>query len=101
MNNPLLAGLAPTHPGEMLREDVLPALNRSNTEIARMLHVSRQTLYDILGERQPITPQMALRIGKLTGTTPESWLNMQQAYDLRHAADEIGPVLAEIPTIAA
>ena len=66
-----LAGLKPTHPGEILREDVLPALHRPKAEIARLLQVSRQTLYDILKEKQPITPSMALRIGKLTGTTPD------------------------------
>jgi addiction module HigA family antidote len=44
------------HPGELLREEILPALNRSKTEIARLLGVSRQTLYDILDEKQPVTP---------------------------------------------
>jgi antitoxin HigA-1 len=94
-----LAGLRPTHPGELLREDVLPALHRPKAEIARLLQVSRQTLYDILNEKQPITPSMALRIGKLTGTTPESWLNMQQNYDLRIAAANAAAVLEKIPTL--
>ena len=53
-------GLPPMHPGELLREEILPALDRPKTEIARLLGVSRQTLYDILEERQPITPWMAL-----------------------------------------
>ena len=56
-------GLPPMHPGELLREEILPALNRSKTEIARLLGVSRQTLYDILDEKQPVTPGMALRLG--------------------------------------
>ena len=64
-NNPLTAGLRPLHPGELLREDVLPALGRPKTEIARLLGISRQWLYDILEERQPITAPMAVRIGKL------------------------------------
>jgi addiction module HigA family antidote len=97
--NPLLAGLRPTHPGELLREDVLPALGRPKSEIARHLGISRRTLYDILGERQPVTPRMALRIGKLTGTTAQSWLNIQQAYDLRLAESELSPVLGAIPTL--
>lgn len=101
MGNPLLAGLQPTHPGELLREDVLPALGRSKVEIARLLKVSRQTLYDVLRERQPITTTLALKIGKLTGTTPESWLNMQHAYDLAMTERQISAELEDIPTLSA
>lgn len=101
MSNLLLAGLQPTHPGELLREDVLPALGRSKAEIARLLKVSRQTLYDVLRERQPITTTLALKIGKLTGTTPESWLNMQHAYDLAMTERQIGAELEDIPTLSA
>jgi addiction module HigA family antidote len=101
MLNPLLTGLPPTHPGEILREDVIPALGRPKAEIARLMHVSRQTLYDILGERQPVTPAMALRIGKLTGTTPEMWLNMQRNYDLRIEAEKSADLIASIPTLKA
>jgi addiction module HigA family antidote len=97
----LLRGLPPTHPGELLREDVLPALGRPKTEIARLLGISRQTLYDILEEKQPVTPAMALRIAKLLGTTPESWLNMQRDYDLRRAEREMAGVLDNIPTLTA
>lgn len=101
MPNPLLAGLKPTHPGELLREDVLPALGRSKVEIADLLGISRRQLYLILDEEAPITPRMSLRIGKLTGTTPESWLAMQQAYDLKLAARELDRVLRTIPTLSA
>jgi len=101
MTNPLLKGLRPIHPGEVLREDVLPALARPKTEIARLLGVSRQTLYDLIGERQPVTPAMALRIGKLTGTSPESWLNMQRNYDLAIAQRELAGEIAAIPTLKA
>jgi addiction module HigA family antidote len=69
--NAHLRGLRPMHPGELLREDVLPALGKSKAEIARLLGVSRQALYDILSEKQPITVAMALRIGKLCGNNPE------------------------------
>lgn len=99
--NPLLAGLRPTHPGEILREDVLPALGRTKVEIAELLGVSRRNLYNILDEVGPITPQMALRIGKLTGTTPESWLRMQHAYDLKIAQQELGEAIEAIPTLHA
>lgn len=89
------------HPGALLREDVLPALKRSKTEIARLLGVSRQTLYDILDEKQPITPAMALRIGKLCGNGPDLWLNLQKRYDLWKAEKEIGEAVAQIPTLTA
>ncbi len=71
-------GLPPMHPGELLREEILPALDRSKTEIAKLLGVSRQTLYDILAEKQPVTPAMALRLGKLCGNGPDLWLNLQK-----------------------
>lgn len=96
-----LAGIPSIHPGEVLREDVLPALGRSKSEIARLLGISRQTLYDILEERQPVTPAMALRLGKLLGNGPEFWIDLQRAYDLQVAERELGPILARIPTLEA
>lgn len=92
-------GLPPMHPGELLREEILPALGRPKTEIARLLGVSRQTLYDILEERQPVTPAMALRLGKLCGNGPELWLNLQKRYDLRRAEEELGNKIKAIPTL--
>jgi addiction module HigA family antidote len=99
--NPLLRGLPPVHPGELLREDVLPALGKPKAEIARLLGVSRQTLYDILAEKQPITPAMALRIGKLCGNGPDLWINMQRAYDLDVAEKELAHEIEKIPTLTA
>lgn len=99
--NPLLKGLRPTHPGEILREDVLPALGRSKVAIANLLGVSRRQLYNLLEESQPVTPRMAIRIGKLTGTSPESWLAMQAAYDLRIAREDLAEAVAKIPTLGA
>jgi addiction module HigA family antidote len=90
-------GLPPMHPGELLREEILPALDRPKTEIARLLGVSRQTLYNILEEKQPVTPMMALRFGKLCGNGPHLWLNLQKRYDLRRAAQELGEKLDAIP----
>ena len=101
MPNPLVAGLRPMHPGELLREDVLPALGRPKTEIARLLGISRQTLYDILNERQPITAQMALRIGKLCGNGPDIWIRLQTRYDLEIAERELGDALDKIPLLKA
>ena len=92
-------GLPPMHPGELLREEILPALHRPKTEIAKLLGVSRQTLYDILEERQPVTPGMALRLGKLCGNGPDLWLNLQKRYDLQRAQEELGEKIKAIPTL--
>lgn len=92
-------GLPPMHPGELLREEILPALDRPKTEIARLLGVSRQTLYDVLKEKQPVTPVMALRLGKLCGNGPDLWLNLQQRYDLHRAQQELGTGINNIPTL--
>lgn len=97
--NPLTAGLKPTHPGEILREDILPALGRSKVEVARLLGISRRMLYDLLEERKPVTPQMALRIARLTGSRPELWLDLQQAHDLKVAGKALARTLAAIPTL--
>ena len=90
-------GLPAMHPGELLREDILPALGKSKTEIAKLLGISRQTLYDILVEKQPVTVAMALRLGKLIGNGPLLWLNLQRAYDLEQAEREID--VSSIPTL--
>ena len=79
----------PAHPGALLREIVLSAVPASKTGIARGLGVSRQTLYDILAEKQPVTAQMAVRLGTYLGNGPALWLNMQTAYDLWHAERSI------------
>jgi addiction module HigA family antidote len=100
-SNPLLKGLAPTHPGEVLREDVIPALALPKTEIARRLGISRQTLYDILDEKQPVTAAMALRLGKFFGDGPEFWLNLQRDYDLRTLEPRMRDDLAAIEPVAA
>ena len=101
MAKPRPWAIRPIHPGEVLREDILPALGRPKTEIARLLGISRQTLYDIINEKQPITAAMALRIGKLCGDGPDIWLNLQKRYDLRIAARELGNALDAIPRLEA
>ena len=72
----------PTHPGELLRLDVLPALEMTQTELARRLGVSRLSVSELLLGKRALSADMAIRIGRLTNTTPESWLRMQQALDL-------------------
>jgi addiction module HigA family antidote len=101
MTNPLTKGLPPVHPGELLREIVLPAVARPKAEIARLLGISRQTLYDILNEKQPVTPAMALRLARMFGGSAESWVNMQRNYDLKIAERELGDALDAIPRLEA
>jgi addiction module HigA family antidote len=79
----------PTHPGALLREDILPALNMSKSAIADALGISRQHLYDILGERKPVSPEVAVRLGKAFGDGPNAWLGMQAAFDAWHAEREV------------
>jgi len=87
----------PTHPGAILREDVLPALGLSVSEAARQLGVTRQTLHRIMAEKASITPEMAVRLGRFCGNGPELWLRMQQGYDLWRAERELGAELKKIP----
>ena len=75
-------GRRPTHPGAILREDVLPALAMTQTEFAERLGVSRLSVSDLLHGKRAMTPEMAARVAKLLNTTPESWLCMQEAVDL-------------------
>lgn len=85
----------PTHPGAILREDVLPELRAkfdiTQAEFAKRLGVSRRTVSEIIHERRPITPDIAVRLAHFLDTTAASWLNMQHAVDVweletRHAA---------------
>ena len=75
----------PTHPGEVLREDVIKPLGLTVTEAARRLGVARQTLSELLDCKASVSPDMAVRISKATRTTPESWLYMQAKLDLWQA----------------
>ena len=97
----LKRALPPTHPGEILREDVLPALGLSVMDAAAKLGVARQTLHRIIAKKnpRPVTPEMAVRLGKLCGNGPRLWLNLQSAYDLWHAERRIDT--RKIPTLEA
>lgn len=89
--------MPPTHPGEVLREDVLPALKISVSEAARQLGVTRQSLHRIMATRQPVTVEMALRLGKFCGNGPELWLRLQQAHDLWRAEARLQDEIERIP----
>ncbi len=75
----------PTHPGAVLREDVLLELGWTQVELANRLMVSRQTVSELLHEEKAVIAEMAIRISSTVGGTPESWLSMQQAVDLWEA----------------
>src|SRR5436853_6101282 len=77
----------PTHPGELLRE-VIPATGKRKAEIAALLGISRQHLYDILRERKPVSPAVVVRLGHLFGDGAGVWVRMQAAYDTWHAERE-------------
>ena len=87
----------PTHPGALLREDVIPATGRTKAEIARLLGISRQHLYDILRERKPVSPTVAVRLGKLFGDGARVLVRMQTAYDTWNAEREED--VSKIPTL--
>jgi antitoxin HigA-1 len=89
----------PTHPGELLREDVIPATGKTRSEIAALLGISRQHLYDILNERKPVSPTVAVRLGRLFGDGAGVWARMQSAYDTWHAERELAGELRSIPTL--
>src|SRR5437762_1238578 len=90
----------PTHPGAILREDVLPSLNLTQTELADRLGVSRRTVSQILNEHRPLTPDMAIRLAHFLKTTPESWLNMQQALDVWELETKNAKIYEKIKHVA-
>ena len=91
----------PTHPGAILREDVLPAIGEPVTTVAKKLGVTRQHLHRILAEKAPVSPEMAVRLGKFCGNGPDLWLRLQQSYDLSHAERALKKEIAKIPTAKA
>jgi addiction module HigA family antidote len=91
----------PTHPGEMLREDFLPDYELSVSGLAEAIGVSRQSINELLRERRSLSPEMALRLARLFGNSPEFWLNAQRAVDLWNAAQAIEKDVARIRPLSA
>ncbi len=91
----------PTHPGAILREDVLPALGMTQTDFAKRLAVSRLTVSELLHEKRGLSADLAIRLGKLTGSTPESWLRMQETLDLWMLNQSKAGEYAQIERLAA
>lgn len=90
----------PIHPGEMLREDFLPDYGLTVSGLADALGVSRQTVNEILRERRAVSPEMALRMARLFGSSAEFWLNAQRAVDLWTAAQAIGTEIRHIKPLS-
>jgi addiction module HigA family antidote len=84
----------PSHPGAILREDILPALGLAKARLADHLGISRQSLYAILNEERAVTADVAARLAKALGNAPAFWLNMQGQHDAWHAARK--PEVAKI-----
>ena len=79
-------GMRPIHPGEILKEEFLAPLGMSGNALSKALHVPATRINDILLERRGVTPDTALRLARFFGGDATSWLNLQQAYDLKVAA---------------
>lgn len=90
--------LPPVHPGEILKQDILPETGLSVTATAKALGVSRQMLHDILAERRPLSAVMCLKLSRLFGSTPEFWMRLQAAYDLK-VAEQDKKVMARVAKI--
>ena len=90
----------PTHPGEMLREDFLPDYGLSVSDLAAAIGVSRQTVNELIRERRAVSPEMALRLARLFGNSPEFWLNAQRAVDLWDAQQSAEESIGRIKPLA-
>lgn len=86
----------PSHPGALLN-DLIPDTGRTKVEIANMLGISRQQLYDIVNEKKPVSPNVAARLGKLFGDGAAVWLRMQAAHDAWQAEHTVD--LSDVPTL--
>jgi addiction module HigA family antidote len=91
----------PTHPGEMLREDFLPDYELTVSALAEAVGVSRQSINELLRERRAVSPEMALRLARLFGNSPEFWLNAQRAIDLWDAGQAIEKDVRRIKPLSA
>jgi addiction module HigA family antidote len=95
-------GMRPIHPGEILREDYLKPLAMSANALSKALHVAPARVNDIVLERRGVTPDTALRLARFFGGDAQSWLNLQQAYDLKIAeANALETIMAEVQPLAA
>lgn len=99
IQNTRIRKIRPPHPGELLREDFLPDYGITVTQFAQAIGVSRQTVNELLRERRSVSSEMALRLSRIFGNTPEFWLNAQQAIDLWDAERKIESEIQRIETL--
>jgi addiction module HigA family antidote len=96
-------GLAPVHPGEILKADVVPELQRQGVtkiRLAELLGMSRQNLDNLLNGTQAMTPKIALRLGRILGNDgARFWMDLQVAYDLALARAELAGEIEQLPVI--
>jgi addiction module HigA family antidote len=91
----------PTHPGEILKEDFLPDYGLTVASLAESLGVSRQSVNELLRERRAVSTEMAMRLARLFGNSPEFWLNAQRAVDLWVAQQSVKKEIARIKPLNA
>jgi antitoxin HigA-1 len=85
----------PVHPGRIVRLDCLEPLGLSVTGAAKVLGVTRQALNNVVNEKAGVSPEMAIRLSKAFGSTPETWVRMQAAFDLAAALEHEGNIHVE------
>ncbi|MSV28456.1 MAG: addiction module antidote protein, HigA family [Bryobacterales bacterium] len=85
----------PVHPGSIVRHDCLEPLGLGATEAAKVLGVTRQTLNNVVNEKAGVSPEMAIRLAKASGSTPETWVRMEAAHDLARALKHEGRIRVE------
>ena len=98
--NSRVRNIRPIHPGEMLREDFMPDYGLTVSRLAEALCVSRQTVNEMIRERRAVSPEMALRLSRLFGNSPEFWLNAQRAVDLWDAEQKAGPEIKRVEPLS-
>jgi len=91
--------MRPIHPGEILREEFLEEPGLSANQLAQAIGVPANRVSEIVAERRNLTADTALRLARALGTTPEFWLSLQQAYELRTAENALGPALRSIKPV--
>lgn len=91
--------LPPMHPGEVLREEFLERLNLSPGKLAKACDIPRTRIERIVNEQVGVTADTALRLGKALNTSAQFWLNLQNDYDLRTAAANLGRAIDKIASV--
>lgn len=92
-------GMAPVHPGEILREEYLAPLHLSANRLAAALGIPTNRVTEIIGERRAVTADTALRLARVLGTSPDFWMNLQKRFELRTAEIALGAKLSKLKVL--